>query len=153
MLHFAERIYVAGHTGMVGSAIVRQLIRLGHPRSHIITRTRAELDLSNQAAVLAFFAQEKPDHVYLAAAQAGGAHAHQAQPARFVFLVSDEAKQRLAPHMAAGNQDKTLAAPVNVLIAFDLNFGEKIPQVFPHRPQLREVFAANPAPTGMGVLR
>ena len=84
MIHYTDRIYVAGHTGMVGSAIVRQLIRLGHPRSHIITRTRIELDLSNQAAVQTFFAQEKPDHVYLAAAQVGGIHAHHAQPARFV---------------------------------------------------------------------
>lgn len=74
-----------------------------------------------------------------------GPTASNAQPARFVFLVSDEGKQRLVPHMAAGNQDKTLAAPVNVLIAHDLNFGEKIPQVFPQRPQLRDVFAANPA--------
>ena len=74
-----------------------------------------------------------------------GPTASNAQPGRFVFLVSEEAKQRLIPHMAAGNQDKTLAAPVNVLIAHDLNFGEKIPQVFPQRPQFREVFAANPA--------
>jgi GDP-L-fucose synthase len=84
MIHYTDRIYVAGHTGLVGSAIVRQLIRLGHPRSHIITRTRAELDLSNQAAVQTFFAQEKPDHVYLAAALVGGIHAHQVEPARFV---------------------------------------------------------------------
>ncbi|MDO9475053.1 MAG: malonic semialdehyde reductase [Caulobacter sp.] len=74
-----------------------------------------------------------------------GPTASNAQPGRFVFLVSEEARQRLAPHMASGNRDKTLAAPVNVLIAYDLNFGEKIPQVFPHKPRAGEVFAANPA--------
>lgn len=85
MLHFAERIYVAGHTGMVGSAIVRQLVRVGHPKSHIITRQRDELDLTNQAAVQAFFAKEKPDQVYLAAAHVGGGTAQETQPVDFLY--------------------------------------------------------------------
>lgn len=85
MIHYTDRIYVARHTGMVGSAIVRQLIRLGHPRSHIITRTPAELDLTNQAAVQAFFGEQAPDHVYLPAAALGGLSVEQAQPARFAY--------------------------------------------------------------------
>jgi GDP-L-fucose synthase len=65
-----EKIYVAGHRGMVGSAIVRNLQAKGY--SNIVTRTHAELDLTNQMAVKHFFEQEKPDHVYLAAAKVGG---------------------------------------------------------------------------------
>ena len=57
-----QKIYVAGHRGMVGSAIVRNLQAKGH--TNIVTRTHAELDLTNQASVQAFFAQEKPDQVY-----------------------------------------------------------------------------------------
>lgn len=81
----ANRIYVAGHRGMVGSAIVRQLLAQGHPAEKIITRTHAELDLTNQAAVRAFFAAEKPDQVYLAAAKVGGIHANNTYPAEFIF--------------------------------------------------------------------
>ena len=66
-----EKIYVAGHRGMVGSAIVRQLLAQGVAQSHIITRTHADLDLTNQLAVQAFFAAEKPTQVYLAAAKVG----------------------------------------------------------------------------------
>ena len=62
------KIYIAGHRGMVGSAIVRQLLAAGHAADHILTRTHAELDLTHQAAVNAFFALKKPDQVYLAAA-------------------------------------------------------------------------------------
>jgi len=62
----ADKIYVAGHRGMVGSAILRMLHQQG--QANFITRTRAELDLTNQAAVLAFFEKEKPTQVYLAAA-------------------------------------------------------------------------------------
>ncbi len=90
------KIYVAGHRGMVGSAIVRQLTRQPstsvipakagiHPHPTIITRTHAELDLTNQAAVQAFFAQEKPDQVYLAAAKVGGIHANNTYPADFIY--------------------------------------------------------------------
>ena len=66
------KIYVAGHRGMVGSAIVRQLLAKGHPADCIVTRTHAELDLTDQAAVRAFFEAKKPDQVYLAAAKVGG---------------------------------------------------------------------------------
>jgi GDP-L-fucose synthase len=81
----APKIYVAGHRGMVGSAILRHL--LGHcvQPTQIITRTHAELDLTNQAAVQAFFAQEKPDQVYLAAAKVGGIHANNTYPAEFIY--------------------------------------------------------------------
>lgn len=78
-------IYVAGHRGMVGSAIVRQLLAAGHPPQAIITRTRAELDLIDQAAVRAFFRAEKPDQVYLAAAKVGGIHANNTYPAEFIY--------------------------------------------------------------------
>lgn len=79
------RIYVAGHHGMVGSAIVRQLIAQGHDPDLIIGRTRAELDLTNQSAVRDFFASEKPTQVYLAAAKVGGIHANNTYPAEFIY--------------------------------------------------------------------
>ena len=79
------KIYVAGHRGMVGSAIVRQLQGQGHLAERIVTRTHAELDLTNQAAVRAFFAAEKPDQVYLAAAKVGGIHANNTYPAEFIY--------------------------------------------------------------------
>ena len=80
-----ECIYVAGHRGMVGSAIVRTLIMQGVPANNIITRTHAELDLCNQAAVQAFFDQERPTQVYLAAARVGGIHANNTYPADFIY--------------------------------------------------------------------
>ena len=70
----SPKIYVAGHRGMVGSAIVRQLIEGGQDPARIVGRTHAELDLTDQAAVRAFFQAEKPDQVYLAAARVGGIH-------------------------------------------------------------------------------
>ncbi len=73
---------VFGHRGMVGSAIVRHLERLGH--SCIITRTRSELDLLDQRAVMAFMQSEKIDQVYLAAAKVGGIHANNTYPAEFI---------------------------------------------------------------------
>ena len=79
------KIYVAGHRGMVGSAIVRQLVGLGHDPAQIVGRTHAELDLTDQAAVRAFFAEEKPDQVYLAAARVGGIHANNTYPAEFIY--------------------------------------------------------------------
>ncbi|TLD47012.1 MAG: GDP-L-fucose synthase [Accumulibacter sp.] len=77
------RIYVAGHRGMVGSAIVR--ILQGQGQSHLITRSHAELDLTDQAAVRQFFASEKPEQVYLAAARVGGIHANNTYPAEFIY--------------------------------------------------------------------
>jgi GDP-L-fucose synthase len=79
------KIYVAGHRGMVGSAIVRQLLTQGHSADRIVTRTHADLDLTNQAAVNAFFADVKPDQVYLAAAKVGGIHANNTYPAQFIY--------------------------------------------------------------------
>tara|TARA_R110002167_G_scaffold321089_3_gene526931 strand:+ start:2141 stop:2731 length:591 start_codon:yes stop_codon:yes gene_type:complete len=62
-------------------------------------------------------------------------------PARFVFLTTEAAKQRLAPHMSSGNRAKTLQAPVNVLIAYDLNFAERLPELFPQNPGAAAWFA------------
>ncbi len=76
------RIYVAGHRGMVGGAISRKLRERG---AEVITRTHAELDLTDQAAVRAFFASEKPDGVVLAAAKVGGIHANNTYPADFIY--------------------------------------------------------------------
>ena len=81
----SEKIYVAGHRGMVGSAIVRHLLAQGVTPSQIVTRTHAELDLTSQAAVQAFFAAEKPSQVYLAAAKVGGIHANNVYPADFIY--------------------------------------------------------------------
>ncbi len=80
-----DKIYVAGHRGMVGSAIVRTLLDQGVLPSRIIFRTHAELDLTNQAAVNAFFASERPTQVYLAAAKVGGIHANNTFPADFIY--------------------------------------------------------------------
>ncbi len=79
------KIYVAGNRGMVGSAIVRELRAQGHPADRIATRTHAEMDLTNQAAVRTFFESEKPDQVYLAAAKVGGIHANNTYPAEFIY--------------------------------------------------------------------
>jgi GDP-L-fucose synthase len=79
----ATKIFVAGHRGMVGSAIVRILSKQGHHQ--VITRTHAELDLTNQSAVEAFFRAEKPDQVYLAAAKVGGIYANNTYPAEFIY--------------------------------------------------------------------
>ena len=76
-------IYVAGHKGMVGSAIVRELQARG--LTNVITRTHAELDLCNQSDVAHFFQTEKPDQVYLAAAKVGGIYANNAYPAEFIY--------------------------------------------------------------------
>ena len=78
-----QKIYVAGHRGMVGSAILRNLQEKGF--SNIVTRTHAELDLTNQAQVASFFKQENPDQVYLAAAKVGGIHANNTYPAEFIY--------------------------------------------------------------------
>lgn len=78
-----NNIFVAGHRGMVGSAIVRQLQAKGY--TNIITATHAELDLCNQAAVQQFFADQNIDQVYLAAAKVGGIHANNTYPADFIY--------------------------------------------------------------------
>ena len=77
------KIYVAGHRGMVGSAIVRELERQGY--TNIVTRTHAELDLTDQKAVEEFFAAERPEYVFLAAAKVGGIAANDAAPADFMY--------------------------------------------------------------------
>jgi GDP-L-fucose synthase len=81
-MNLPQKIYVAGHRGMVGSAIVRALQNGPH---RIITRTHDELDLTEQADVRRFFAEEKPDQVYLAAAKVGGIHANNTYPADFIY--------------------------------------------------------------------
>lgn len=78
-----DKIYVAGHRGLVGSAIVRSLKRAGY--DNIIGRTHAELDLTDQAMVKAFFEEERPDVVVLAAAKVGGINANQTRPAEFAY--------------------------------------------------------------------
>lgn len=78
-----SKIYVAGHRGMVGSAIVRELERQGY--ANIVTRTHAELDLCRQAAVEAFFEAERPEYVFLAAAMVGGIEANRIAPADFMY--------------------------------------------------------------------
>lgn len=86
-VHIMEKdakIYVAGHRGMVGSAIVRALRKAGF--DNIVTRTHKELDLTDQAAVNRFFETERPDYVFLAAAKVGGIGANAAQPADFMYM-------------------------------------------------------------------
>ena len=77
------KIYVAGHRGMVGSAIIRELQKQG--QTNIVVRTHTELELTNQQAVGDFFKAEKPDQVYLAAARVGGIHANNTYPAEFIY--------------------------------------------------------------------
>ncbi len=78
-----QTVFVAGHRGMVGSALVRRLQALGYGR--IVTASRDELDLTQQAAVDAFFARHAIDQVYLAAAKVGGIHANNTYPAEFIY--------------------------------------------------------------------
>jgi len=82
-LNHQAKIYVAGHRGLVGSAIVRQLEQSGF--DNLLVRTHAELDLTNQSAVQTFFAEHKPDYVILAAAKVGGIHANNTYPAEFIY--------------------------------------------------------------------
>lgn len=81
-LHSASKIYIAGHRGMVGSAIVRRLRADG--LTNLVLRTHAELDLTDQGVVDAFFASERPEYVFLAAAKVGGIHANSTYPAEFI---------------------------------------------------------------------
>ena len=82
-MDISDKIYVAGHRGMVGGAIVRHLNKLGF--SHIITRTSKELDLRNQEATRTFFEREKPNYVFLAAAKVGGIYANNTYRADFIY--------------------------------------------------------------------
>ncbi|MBT9460172.1 MAG: GDP-L-fucose synthase [Rugosibacter sp.] len=81
-MKLTDKVYIAGHRGLVGSALMRNLKTKGYV--NLLTRTHAELDLTNQGAVAAFFAQEKPDYVFLAAAKVGGIHANNEYPAEFI---------------------------------------------------------------------
>ncbi len=83
MISKDSRIFVAGHRGMVGGAICRQLQSEGY--NNLLTRSRQELDLTNQLAVNSFFESERPDAVYLAAAKVGGIHANNEYPADFIY--------------------------------------------------------------------
>jgi GDP-L-fucose synthase len=83
MVNLNHKIYVAGHQGMVGAAIVRALKKQGY--ANIIGRTHKELDLTNQNEVNKFFKEEKPDQIYLAAAKVGGIHANNIYPAEFIY--------------------------------------------------------------------
>ncbi|OAI00287.1 GDP-fucose synthetase [Methylomonas methanica] len=83
MVEKQDKIYLAGHRGMVGSAIYRQLTEAGY--QNIVVRTHAELDLTDQAAVRDFMEQERPDQVILAAAKVGGIHANNEYPAEFIY--------------------------------------------------------------------
>src|SRR6201996_5779816 len=77
-----SRIFVAGHRGLVGSALVRRLEATGH--ENLLLRTREELDLTDQSQVRGFFEAERPDAVLMAAARVGGIYANNAHPARFI---------------------------------------------------------------------
>lgn len=82
-MNLNDKIYIAGHRGLVGSAIVRQLESRGF--TNLLMRTHKELDLTNQVQVQTFFEQEKPDYVILAAAKVGGIHANNTYPADFIY--------------------------------------------------------------------
>ena len=82
-MYLNDKIYIAGHKGLVGSAIVRQLESRGF--TNLLIRTHKELDLTNQVQVQTFFKQEKPDYVILAAAKVGGIHANNTYPADFIY--------------------------------------------------------------------
>ena len=100
----ASKIYVAGHRGLVGSAVLRKLKADGY--SHIITRTHAELDLIRQDQVEAFFKEEKPQYVFLAAAKVGGIWGNNIYPAQFIY--ENIAIQTNIIHAAYRNETKKL---------------------------------------------
>jgi GDP-L-fucose synthase len=95
MIDFEEKIFVAGHRGMVGAAIMRRLLAQGY--RHIVTGNRAQLDLTDQTQVREFFESQRIDKVYLAAARVGGIHANNASP---VGTAAD--KGRLSYDRSAG---------------------------------------------------
>lgn len=108
-MELVSKIYVAGHRGMVGSAIVRNLVAKGF--NNIITRTSSELDLRNQAAVNDFFASEKPVYVFLAAAKVGGIYANNTYRADFLYdnlmieanIINAAAKEKVIKLMFLGS--------------------------------------------------
>lgn len=104
MMHKNDRIYVAGHTGLVGSAIMRRLQADGY--SGLITRTHGELDLSSQSDVDAFFSATQPDYVFMAAARVGGIQANSNFPAEFIY--SNLSIQTNVIHAAWKNNVKKL---------------------------------------------
>ena len=83
MMDKQAKIYVAGHRGLVGSAVVRRLQRDGY--RNLVLRTHDELDLIDHAAVKAFFDRERPEYVFMAAAKVGGIMANNTQPAEFIY--------------------------------------------------------------------
>lgn len=83
MMNKNDKIYIAGHRGLVGSSLYRLLTKLGY--TNLVVRTRSELDLTNQLAVTEFFANEKPDYVFLAAAKVGGINYNKTNPADFIY--------------------------------------------------------------------
>ena len=82
-MELKDKIYIAGHKGLVGSAIVRQLEERGF--TNLLVRSHTQLDLTNQAMVQSFFAEEKPDFVILAASKVGGIYANNCYPAEFIY--------------------------------------------------------------------
>ena len=103
-MNLQDKIYIAGHRGLVGSALIRRLEAGGY--INLLTRTHAELNLTNQAETEAFFEQEKPDHVFLAAAKVGGILANNTYPADFIY--QNLAIQTNIIHAAYNNQVKRL---------------------------------------------
>lgn len=103
-MKLTDKVYIAGHRGLVGSALMRNLQAKGY--ANLLTRTHDQLDLTSQSAVEAFFAQEKPDYVFLAAAKVGGIHANNEYPAEFIR--DNLAIQTNVIHAAYQNQVKRL---------------------------------------------
>lgn len=83
MINKSDKIYIAGHRGLAGSALYRLLVKEGY--TNIVTRTREELDLTDQLSVAEFFDKEKPDYVFLAAAKVGGINYNKTYPANFIY--------------------------------------------------------------------
>lgn len=104
MNNLSAKIYIAGHRGLVGSALVRRLTASGY--TNLVFRSSAELDLTRQAEVEAFFAAEKPEYVFLAAAKVGGIQANNSYPAEFIY--SNLAIQNNIIHAAWQNRVKRL---------------------------------------------
>ena len=113
MMDKNAKIYVAGHRGMVGSAIVRELQRQGY--NNIITRTHKELDLCRQENVEKFFAEEKPEYVFLAAAKVGGIVANQEALADFMwFNMTLEMTSSALPGRTAARSWSSSARPASI---------------------------------------